>query len=138
MKDDTKSFILKSALSDEIINFHCLLDIDNFGEYNYKFTYEKGNEIIEKLTHLGNEIIEPKYWLRVGSDEFYFSLNEKEIDEQSMLFKFMRKIQNELDITVSIGIVRGNSNLNHQSLFQRLKYNVQIAKLNGKNKISLQ
>jgi len=132
-----KTINLKNALSDESINFHCLLDIDDFGSFNSQNSYEKGNYILKDLSAFGKDILQPKYWVHVGSDEFYFSLHDKEISKDSLIFRFMQKIELELKITVSIGILIKDSNISYKEAFIRLKSNVQIAKSQGGNKIVL-
>lgn len=138
MKNKAQNIILKNALLDESINFHCLLDIDEFENFNSQHSYEKGNKILYELSNFGKNILKSKYWIHIGNDEFYFSLHEKELTKESLIFQFMRKIEIDLRITVSIEILNKDSNISHKTAFLRLKSNIQVAKSQGGNKIILQ
>lgn len=126
---------LEKCLANNDVEFHCLMDIDNFSLYNLKYSFEKGNIILSRISEIAKEFLNPKYWIYLGSDEYYFSATKGWSEKESSIFKFMQKIKSELKITVSIGIMTVDKNILPREVFGILRDNVINAKLNGKNSI---
>jgi len=117
------------------VEFHCLMDIDDFSLYNLKYSFEKGNVILNQISEIAKETLNPKYWIYLGSDEYYFSATKDWSEKESSIFKFMQKIKSDLKITVSIGIMTVDKNRLPREIFSVLRNNVINAKINGKNSI---
>jgi diguanylate cyclase (GGDEF)-like protein len=126
---------LEKCLINNDIEFHCLMDIDDFGLYNSKYSFEKGNFILTSISEIVKEILNPDYWIYLGSDEYYFSISKDWSKKESAIFKLMQKIKSDLNITVSIGILTNDKNKLTSETFSILKNNVFNAKSNGKNRI---
>lgn len=126
---------LKKCLANNDVEFHCLMDIDDFSLYNLKYSFEKGNIILSRISEIAKEFLNPKYWIYLGSDEYYFSATKGWSEKESSIFKFMQKIKSELEITVSIGIMTVDKSILPREVFGILRDNVINAKLNGKNSI---
>ena len=126
---------LEKCLANNDVEFHCLMDIDDFSLYNLKYSFEKGNVILTRISEIAKEFLNPKYWIYLGSDEYYFSATKDWSEKDSSIFKFMQKIKSELKITVSIGIMTVDRNILPKEVFGILRNNVTNAKLNGKNSI---
>jgi len=126
---------LENCLTNNDIEFHCLMDIDNFSLYNLRHSFEKGNNVLTRISEIAKEILIPEHWIHLGSDEYYFSATRDWSQKESAIFKFMQAIKCDLDITVSIGIMTSDKNILPSEIFSILRNNVINAKINGKNSI---
>lgn len=126
---------LEKCLANNDVEFHCLMDIDDFSLFNLKYGFEKGNVILYRISEIAKEFLNPKYWIYLGSDEYYFSATKGWSEKESSIFEFMQKVKSELKITISIGVMTNDKNILPREIFSTLRNNVIKAKLNGKNSI---
>lgn len=112
-----------------------LLDIDDFGFFNLKFGYERGNLILEEIKHYIKLLPNINECIALGNDEFVFSCKGNFNTNKKDLFNLLQKISEDLNVTVSIGVTLIESDNSEERLMNQLRYNLIIAKENGKNKI---
>jgi len=113
-----------------------LLDIDDFTKYNLTYSFEKGNEILNKIETLIKSLSYLKNYKKIDGDEFLFSCYGEFKRNKTYIFSLMQKIENELHITVSIGAIESlQTTDNFQELHRDLQLSLLIAKNNGKNKL---
>ncbi len=129
--------ILKLLSKEMDIGCQGYIDVDNFREFNLKFSYSQGDECLNRLEKLIKEEVSPNCLVRIGSDEFYFSLNSDFKSAKENIFNLFKLVQNELGFTVSIGVTE-QKGLLPEALLYKLKQNTQIAKINGKNKLYIE
>lgn len=134
---NNKESILKLLSKDLDIGCQGYIDVDNFREFNLKFSYSQGDESLKRLEKLIKEEVSPNCLVRIGSDEFYFSLISDFKSTKENIFNLFQRILNELGFTVSIGVTE-QKGLLPEALLYKLKQNTQIAKINGKNKLYIE
>jgi|GEM_PF-2123588 len=115
----------------------CLLDIDDFTDFNRLNSFEKGDNILSQLSNKIKQIPTIKNIVRIDSDEFLFScLGNFEMNKEH-LFILMQTIQIELEITASIGVTEYNSfTTSSKYVLNKLKRNMLTSKCFGKNKLN--
>jgi len=113
-----------------------LLDVDDFGLLNLNFGYERGDVILKNIKQYINELPNIIECFGLGSDEFIFSCCGNFDTNSKDIFNLLRHILEKLNVTVSIGITTiENNNFSKERLMDQLRYNLIVAKENGKNKI---
>lgn len=128
--------IEKIIFESKYIELICLLDVDNFGSFNKTYGFEAGNIKLTELDNLGANYKYFKNWMRLGSDEYFFTAPSDFVTNKVHFFNLLQEIENKLNITVSVGVISFNEiNKNIEQLFNTLHINVQLAKEYGKNKI---
>lgn len=121
-------------LQDDKASFFCLMDIDDFNEYNLKHSYENGNKILLAIVEIAKNKLEYRSFIRHSSDEFLFSLNKENL-ESNNLFYFLNNVKSKLKITVSAGVIKNRREMRVKHKFILLQNALVNAKQNGKNKI---
>ena len=115
----------------------CLLDIDDFSQFNLANGFEKGNNTLKELEAL-LKTINPEIFFCLGSDEYFFYWTKPFTSTKAFLIQLMQAIEKKLGVTISIGATENVQSRTPEQIIKQLKLNVQIAKANGKNKIYVQ
>lgn len=132
-----KQKIFNDLLNNPNRSLFGLIDIDNFSDYNRLHSFEAGNVVLNELQILIINYLKPNFLLRLGSDEFYFSCDESFIVKKKLFIELLAKIQEELNLTTSIGLTEMVNVTDPQILFNQLRKNLNYSKINGKNLISI-
>lgn len=119
------------------MNLYGLIDIDNFTDFNLKYGYEKGNELLVSVESALLELLKPNYSARLNSDEFVFHLNASFGDSKGQLLFLLSELSIKFGITVSIGLLEVEKTLDFDKIINHLMKNMLFAKMSGKNMIYL-
>jgi GGDEF domain-containing protein len=112
--------------------FYC--DIDDFHSFNLKYSFEKGNFILKRISEIFEYSLFIKDWLKIDNDEFLAKCEGNFDQNKNSIFHLSEEINKKLKVSVSIGV--SDMNINNAELnFKHLKSNLYLAKKNGKNKI---
>jgi len=122
-----------------------MIDIDNFKQLNDTYGHPAGDIVLQKLAQLLKKHCRDKDTVaRYGGEEFTIILpgvdKEKGIKIAHRLIKVIRQLtvnyeENQLQITVSIGLASYNHNQSRQDLVAQADQALYQAKRNGKNQI---
>ena len=125
---------LHRVLSDRSLSHHGLIDIDEFRFYNSKYGFQQGNELLKQISSLTRQYIKAEYWLHIDGDEFLFSTSKEDSQRfKNDIFKFMQVVNNDLGVSVSIGLTKTSHMNKPIAILSKLKSNVLLAKKCGKN-----
>lgn len=124
-----------------------LIDIDNLATINYEFSYECGDGIIKntakKITH---QIRGMDLATKLEDGKFYVLLKNTSNKEALKVFSNIRVniakettmiALDEIDYSVSIGVVFGDKKSKMQELFKEVQKALDLAKSNGKNRVEV-
>lgn len=114
-----------------------LIDIDNFRSFNLKNGFEEGNSALMKFENLATSFLNPTNWKRLGGDEFLFECQGTFEQNKIEISNLLSQSESFLAITCSIGLVELNISVQFEQIINNLKYNMLIAKANGKNQFCL-
>ncbi|MGX5200380.1 GGDEF domain-containing protein [Aliikangiella sp. IMCC44632] len=124
---------------------HCLLmlDLDHFKQINDQFGHIAGDKVLSHFSRLANkEIRKADIFARYGGEEFIILLpNSKLVDAISIAEKIRNKVEstpfmlneNQITITVSIGITEVDLSLNLEENIDRADQALYRAKQQGRN-----
>ncbi len=116
-----------------------IVDIDNFKKINEKYGFEKGNEVLKKVSHIlkknlrGMDIVG-----RYSSDEFLiasFSTKEEFLKLASRIHKILKNINDEVNIEVSIGVTERNNFDTLKDMLRKAQEAVYLAQRKGGNRV---
>jgi diguanylate cyclase (GGDEF)-like protein len=126
---------LKEILNTQNVTI-CLLDIDDFNRYNFEFSFELGDKVLQNIDTYINNIQTIVHSIRLGSDEYIFSCEGDFESNKEFLFKLMQDTERNLEVTISIGVVETSEKLSQpEEVLKQLKLNLMKAKENGKNRL---
>jgi len=114
-----------------------LLDIDNFSYFNFKYGFEQGDILLEKVCKkIKQNILHTEFTGRLGSDEFLIIVEFTYISN-NIFIDLLNIFKKELKITASIGLLNLKLIPQPETLIISLHSAVQEAKSNGKNQICI-
>ena len=125
-----------------------LLDIDFFKHYNDSYGHLEGDKVLVKLGQIIKSCLrsmDSAY--RYGGEEFTVILPETNGDEATAVAerikfaveaaKFRPKPEEEVSITISIGLTEYNQNEKIEAFVKRADQAMYVSKQNGRNRISI-
>jgi len=116
-----------------------IVDIDNFKRINEKYGFEKGNEILKKVSDvLKNNLRGMDIVGRYSSDEFLiasFSTKEEFLKLASRIHELLKNINSEINIEVSIGVTERNSFDSLKDMLRKAQEAVYLAQKKGGNRV---
>lgn len=144
--EDALHNILNNARDKNEIFSIIMYDLDRFKRVNDKFGHLTGDKVLQKISEIVMNSINPKGILgRYGGEEFLIILPNTDADEALTIAENLRiKIQNgkilaeEIDITVSMGIASYPAHgQTINELMEKVDQALYIAKESGKNRCQL-
>lgn len=136
-KDISKSLANKTKNKSVML----VLDLDDFKYINDTYGHIKGDEILQRVADAMRRVFrKDDYISRVGGDEFVIflpSIPSKEFAEEKVksLIKNINdiKIDKNVFVSCSIGVVFPKTSKNYSQLFKKADYAMYQAKKSGKN-----
>ncbi|MEM7734976.1 MAG: diguanylate cyclase [Deinococcota bacterium] len=120
-------------------------DIDDFKQINDTFSHSIGDDVLRTVATLMLTCVRAVDTVaRYGGEEFAILLPQTNLEDASAVCERIRKdiahypwheIQDDLNVTVSIGICADTSVSNHEKMMNQADRNLYKAKHNGKNQV---
>lgn len=116
-----------------------IIDIDNFKRINEKYGFEKGNEVLKKVSYiLKNNLRGMDIVGRYSSDEFLiasFSTKDEFLKLAIRIHELLKNINDEINIEVSIGVTERNSFDSLKDMLRKAQEAVYLAQKKGGNRV---
>lgn len=138
---------IKAVLGNKDIDnsgvFIAFADVDNFKSINDTYSHDSGDKVLQQIGKIFQQFCQQRLIIaRFGGEEFLMCFTET--DAQSVLETCeqirkdiksldMSHIEDNLKVTISIGIAHAHVNSLHKTLISRADVNLYQAKENGKN-----
>ncbi|MFK8011718.1 MAG: GGDEF domain-containing protein [Marinicellaceae bacterium] len=116
-----------------------MIDIDYFKKYNDAHGHIQGDKVLVDLATIVNQNIhQSDFFVRYGGEEFILILTAVNSEKcLPFLKKLMLTIENELGLTVSLGIASSSISDNFKQLISLADKALYTSKQNGRNQLSL-
>ena len=114
-----------------------MIDIDDFGNYNFQNTFEKGNNVLKGINEILQLNIEPIEWKKLDGDEFLFTVEGSFDEHTKALTSAMVSVYNDYGLTLSLGLIELEEKKEWKDTIAELRGNLFTAKIQGKNKICI-
>jgi len=116
-----------------------MLDIDYFKKFNDTYGHIQGDKVLVDLASIVNENIHNSdFFVRYGGEEFILILTAINTEDSlSFLEMLSRKIENQLHVTVSLGLASSKLSNNFDQLINLSDKAMYQSKKNGRNQLTI-